>query len=805
MKGNFMRKNIISFVFFSLLLNAEVYSQPYYYKAFNRLAYDQYGSEYTYSTIGRINLNNPANVDTIFRDFEGVSAVLGDETDSWIIFDSYHFLILKNLNTITEQDTISFNDQGVLRFSYLSSLNKFFVYHFDGNTFKSMITLNRDNLSIRDTIPDNVYSRSSDFTLSKGGGYLYLNTSDSLSDIEQVWKYSLSTHQITNKKNINDIVLSGSEKSYLYFRQNGLALVESYYSMNDPFDYFKIYFLDIDSLSIPIKVRGPAEAYIACEGKYLLLFATLLTPDSLNLNPIGKIDIYDMTDGVMKKTIQLPPDGQVLCFENYPNNIYYVKDIELPTRQVWNLKIDSIFNELDLSSLTPSTVNVNTPAFSLTVKGKGFDTLSTVYFNGQPKTTTFISDSALTTEILASDVSVAGTFPVWVKDEWAVSDTLQFIVQASSPNLLVTLKSSTGTLLTTGALQYYEGSWKDAVSNGDGTFTVITSQNNVSLRMTYEYAQQTVNNIPAHNNTYTFQTVSAIVQLKNSLGLLIDTGTVQYYAGAWRSFGTTTNGVITKELLPINYGFRITYAYASIDKQQNLSVDPTVVFQTVNASVQLKNSLGNFQDVGTVQYYAGAWRSFGTTTNGVATKELLPINYSFRMTYAYASIDKQQNLSVDPIVVFQTVNAQVQLKNSLGNFQDIGTVQYYAGAWRSFGTTTNGVATKELLPINYSFRMTHAFLSKDKQQNLSTNPVVDFQTVLCTVKVTNSTNQPLNNAAVKYYAGAWRDFGATNASGITAKELLPQNISFRASYGSNSQDKQQDIATNNLVEIQIAP
>jgi hypothetical protein len=527
-------------------------------------------------------------------------------------------------------------------------------------------------------------------------------------------------------------------------------------------------------------------------------------------------------------------------------------------------------------------------------------------------------------------------------------------IPQSSPNLLVALKSSTNTLLPTGSLQYYEGSWKDAVNNGDGTFTVITSQNNVSLRMTYEYAQQTVSNLPAQNNTYTFQTVSANVQLKNSLGSLIDTGTVQYYAGAWRSFGTTTNGVATKELLPINYSFRMNYAYASIDKQQdistnpivvfqtvnaavqlknslgnlidvgtvqyyagawrsfgtttngvatkellpinysfrmgyeyasidkqqNLSTDPTVVFQTVNASVQLKNSLGNFQDVGTAQYYSGAWRTFGTTANGVATKELLPINYSFRMTYEYASIDKQQNLSIDPTVVFQTVNAQVQLKNSLGNFQDIGTVQYYSGAWRTFGTTTNGVAakellpinysfrmtyeyasidkqqnlstdptvvfqtvnaavqlknslgslidqgtvqyyagawrnfgttingvaTKELLPINYSFRMTHAFLSKDKQQNISTNPVVDFTTVLCTVKVTNSTNQPISNSSVKYYAGApigtgWRELGITNAEGIATKELLPQNISFRASYGSTSLDKQQDIGSNNLVEF----
>jgi len=234
-----------------------------------------------------------------------------------------------------------------------------------------------------------------------------------------------------------------------------------------------------------------------------------------------------------------------------------------------------------------------------------------------------------------------------------------------------------------------------------------------------------------------------------------------------------------------------------------LSIDPTVVFQTVNAAVQLKNSLGNLIDAGTVQYYSGAWRNFGTTTNGVATKELLPINYSFRMAYEFASLDKHQNISNDPTVVFQTVNAAVQLKNSLGNLIDAGTVQYYSGAWRNFGTTTNGVATKELLPINYSFRMAYEFASLDKQQNLSANPIVDFATVLCSVKVSNAMNQPLSNANVKYYSGAWRDLGITNATGITTKELLPANLSFRASAGSVSKDKQQDITDNNLVEINL--
>ncbi len=372
----------------------------------------------------------------------------------------------------------------------------------------------------------------------------------------------------------------------------------------------------------------------------------------------------------------------------------------------------------------------------------------------------------------------------------------------ANPNLVVNLKNSLGNQIPASNVQYYEGSWKDAVNNGDGTFTVITIKPTLSIRVFYEYASLQADNVNAQNNTYTFTTVNAAVQLKNSLGNLIDQGTVQFYAGAWRTFGTTSNGVAYKELLPINYSFRMTYEYSSIDKQQNLSVDPTVVFQTVNAAVQLKNSLGNLIDQGTVQYYAGAWRSFGTTSNGVAYKELLPINYSFRMTYGYGSLDKQQNLSSDPTVVFQTVNAAVQLKNSLGNLIDAGTVQYYAGAWRSFGSTSNGVAYKELLPINYSFRMTYEYVSKDKQQNLNTNPVVDFNTVLCSVKVSKtSNNQPISNATVKYYSGAWRNLGTTNTSGIATKELLPANISFRATSGSVSLDKQQDISVNSIVEI----
>jgi len=372
----------------------------------------------------------------------------------------------------------------------------------------------------------------------------------------------------------------------------------------------------------------------------------------------------------------------------------------------------------------------------------------------------------------------------------------------SSPELNVVLKNSIGSKLLGGSLKYYDGSWKPATHNNDGTFTVNTTLKTVSLQMTYAYGVQTKSNVAVGSDTVVFQTVNAQVKLQNSQGSLIDTGTVQYYAGAWRNFGTTSNGVATMELLPINYSFRMTYAFGSNDKAQDLSANSVVMFQTTNASVQLKNSQGNLMDTGTVQYYSGAWRTVGTTVNGVASMELLPNNYSFRMTYAYGSNDKAQNIGANSTVIFQTVNAAVQLKNSQGSLIDQGTVQYYSGEWRSFGTTSGGIATKELLPNSYAFRMTYAFGSNDKTQDVGSNNTVVFSTVLANVNVINTQNNPVNNAVVTYYSGAWRSFGNT-VNGTTTKELLPANLQFRAQSGSVLQNKTQDLSTNPVVVITL--
>ena len=460
---------------------------------------------------------------------------------------------------------------------------------------------------------------------------------------------------------------------------------------------------------------------------------------------------------------------------------------------------------LAIKSLNPASVQSGSETLVLTINGEGFTPDCMVLWNNVQHTSLYLSDTTLTIQLSREEISNPSTVQLIVmRPAGSQSAPKAFVIRSTTmPQVYVKLVNSTSQLIPTGGLQYYEGGWKDATKNSDGTFIVTTTQAAVSLRMTYEYGSQQKDNVTVGSDTVIFHTVPAQIKLVNSTGNPIDTGSVQYYAGAWRNFGVTTNGIATKELLPNSYQFRMTYAFASKDKTQDIGTSPVVTFATVPASVELHNSQNALMDQGTVQYYSGAWREFGATSNGVATKELLPNNYQFRMTYAYASKDKTQDIGTNPVVTFATVPASVELRNSQNTLMDQGTVQYYSGAWREFGATSSGVATKELLPNNYQFRMTYAYASLDKTQDLNTNPKTVFSTTLCTVRVKNSQSNPVNNATVSYYSGAWRVIGTT-VSGEIAKELLPVNLQFRAKLGTVQQDKTQNIATNPIVEISLS-
>ena len=116
--------------------------------------------------------------------------------------------------------------------------------------------------------------------------------------------------------------------------------------------HFNIYDFDKDSSSMFIHYNGWAEGYEAKNGLNLLLF-NMVADSNLDLYPSGIINIYDMCNGKLKKTVQLPPDGKVMCFENYPNDIWYAKNIKEPEREIYKISFDSSSDEPKVKKLFP--------------------------------------------------------------------------------------------------------------------------------------------------------------------------------------------------------------------------------------------------------------------------------------------------------------------------------------------------------------------------------------------------------------------------------------------------------------------
>ena len=187
---------------------------------------------------------------------------------------------------------------------------------------------------------------------SSNGNKIYFYKTDS-TDTDQVWTYSLETNSIIEKRNLADIGYAGVDSHGVVFCRNGKGIIESGPVYTNPVKdfYFRLYDFNNDSAYSFIYYNGFGQACFTGNGEFLLIMEENGDlGDSITPYFTGLIRIYNTWSGQLLKTLNLPVDGIVYTFDNYPNDIYYVKDIELPTRQIFTLKMDSIFNELNLSS-----------------------------------------------------------------------------------------------------------------------------------------------------------------------------------------------------------------------------------------------------------------------------------------------------------------------------------------------------------------------------------------------------------------------------------------------------------------------
>ncbi len=92
-----------------------------------------------------------------------------------------------------------------------------------------------------------------------------------------------------------------------------------------------------------------------------------------------------------------------------------------------------------LTSLSPNTINAGSTGIALTVNGTGFVNGATVQWNGQNRTTTFVSSTQLTANILTSDLSTEGVAKIKVVNPTppgGTSNELTFTVTGLVPSLV---------------------------------------------------------------------------------------------------------------------------------------------------------------------------------------------------------------------------------------------------------------------------------------------------------------------------------------------------------------------------------
>jgi len=493
-------------LFISLLLAINLKAQPF---LFDVQVVDDSTLNFPTYRLDKIDLSNGSTSPFVHIN-EGFYKYRLVPSNDWVIliFKFCDETIIYNISDTTNYFDVP-SEVGCFGGGIQYSANKNKIYYFEGYergsqqlTSIDMLTGEIDSLLIVPTSYNQPIGNLEAF-LSSNENVLYFNVMDTtypvtVNDKDFVHYFSTVTNQLIKTERLFQFGYPNADGYRLHLGRKSKAIVESFFRNETKDRYLRLYDFDNDTGSVFVFYQGYTTPYFTGDGDYLIIPQTIY--EAQRLDNTGTFYIYDLEYGTLVKTLTLPPNGRIYTFDNYPSNVYYTKDIGLPNQQVWVLKMDSIFNVLDLTSLDPSSEIVNSPPFILTVYGHGFDSLSTVYFNDTAKTTTYISDSVLTAEISTSDISVVNNYPVWVTDEWGTSDTLIFTVVPQPPVLtsispgiisrypstgippigLYVTVSLTGGFFSDSSVVYYNGSAKRTTFVSDSVLTFQLSGQEIS-------------------------------------------------------------------------------------------------------------------------------------------------------------------------------------------------------------------------------------------------------------------------------------------------------------------------------------
>ena len=280
------------------------------------------------------------------------------------------------------------------------------------------------------------------------------------------------------------------------------------------------------------------------------------------------------------------------------------------------------------------------------------------------------------------------------------------------------------------------------------------------------------------------------VQLQNSQNDGLAGGDFDYRYGyaSYTNLGpdATGNGYWTFiDGNPTNAQVKVKYKGAELSSIQNVRTNPVFIFNTVDVTADLRNSIGGLLTANSWEYRYG-YGSYSPLNN--SGEELLPVYTDVRVGYNGTSVSKIQNVSTNSHFDFATVNVTADLKDSQGSDLSAGSWEYRYG-YGSYVPLNN--AGDELLPVNTDVRVGYKGTSVSKIQNVNTNSHFDFATVNVTADLKDSQGSDLSAGSWEYRYG-YGSYVPLNNSG---EELLPVNTDVRVGYKGTTVSKIQNVSS----------
>lgn len=432
---------LFTVILFLFILTGKLYSQPFIY--FDKTISDS--AFHRFAKICKLDLSTG-----------NVTDFIPEKYDPFIISDpGWNYLLVEQRNMPPELYNTSdssnfyvieeFFNVGVDEMLYSPTLNTLFFLT-DGYRYLERFDLQNhtfyNRIKLGKTAYTNFYMKPSRSTFfSSGNDKIFIFVVDS-NDVEQIWTFSINDNQIIAKRNLLELGgLQGALGYSLTFGKNGKGIIESYpayYNNNNRQYFFRLCnFENIKKYYPFITKTGECNAYFTGNGEFIIVADETYfnQNDSINNYQNGNFSIYNSQTGQLVKTLTLPPEGRIYTFDNYPNDIYYVLNLDTQP-EVYNI------TKLELHQLSPA-VALTSPfgsrqefSFNVTAYGGLFTDSSVAYFNGQAKPTSKINDTTVSFTLSNTDIASTGNYPVWISNYGSHSDTLNFYVTYSLPNSL---------------------------------------------------------------------------------------------------------------------------------------------------------------------------------------------------------------------------------------------------------------------------------------------------------------------------------------------------------------------------------